>query len=87
MCGQFEELKGKPLSFNDSGGNGNGNGESKSRSKSKSKSQSQKEEEKLPEDYIQKYSDASIIAESILIGNIPYFLVCENGTIEIKETN
>jgi hypothetical protein len=58
----------------------------KSSSKAIKKKEKQ-EEDKLPETYIQKYSDVTIIAESVLIGNIPYFLVCEKGIerIEIVE--
>ena len=51
----------------------------------KSKSSKKKEiDEKLPEVYLQKYSDNFIIAESILIGNIPYFLVSKKGTKTIE---
>ena len=39
-------------------GNGNGNGETKGEGKKKSKSKKDKDEEKLPEEYIQKYSDS-----------------------------
>ena len=58
-----------------------GNGEGKHQQQKKSKSK----EEKLPEEYVQKYSDANVIIESILIDNVPYFLIAENGTIRIAE--
>jgi hypothetical protein len=78
--GQFEELKGKPLGFNDSGGNG----ESKSRSKAKSKSQpqpheeeKQKEKEK-PKHQIPtyKYSKRGKIPlhEAIILEGKPYYI-------------
>ena len=56
----------------------------KSKIKSERNNGGNNSEDDRPKYPLQKYSDASIIAESILIGNVSYFLVSKNGTIDIK---
>lgn len=51
-----------------------------------SNNKKEKKEEKLKDTYyVQKYSDDKILAEAILIGDAPFFLVSEGGKIGLKD--
>jgi hypothetical protein len=39
----------------------------------------------LPKYYVQKFSNDTILAESVLIGGLPFFLTARNGTITIQD--
>ena len=58
---------------------GNGNGEAKTEEKQN------KNEKGTPVTYLQKYSDNQILAEAVIIGKEPCFLVSENGIITPKK--
>ncbi len=58
---------------------GNGNGEAKPEEKT------DKKEKGAPVTYLQKYSDNQILAEAVMIGKEPCFLVSENGIITPKK--
>lgn len=42
-------------------------------------------EEKKPGEFTQKYSEKDILIESVLIDNLPYFLISKNGEITIEK--
>jgi len=52
--------------------------------KGKKKNKDEKAED-LPKYYVQKFSDDIMLAESVLIGGLPFFLVARNGTVTIED--
>lgn len=58
---------------------------SKDRPKGERKGKEDQKDEDKPKYYIQKFVSGLIVAESILIGDLPFFLVSNGGNITVRE--